>query len=70
MKICRLLQVANQCKVAVQKEEENKNFSHQDAHKFSDPKDEDKSRTSCHMANITEFPGHDHASTMMSKVKH
>ncbi len=66
----RLLQVANQCKIAVQKEEENESFSHRDAHKFSDPRDEDKSRTSRHMANSTELPGHDHASTMMSKVKH
>ncbi len=34
----RLLQVSNQCKVAVQKEEENESFSHQDSHKFSYPK--------------------------------
>ncbi len=66
----RLLQIANQCKVGVQKEEENESFSHRDAHKFSDPRDEDKSRTSHHMANSIELPGHDHASTMMSKVKH
>ncbi len=66
----RLLHIANQRKVAVQKEEENESFSDRDAHKFSDPKDEDKSRTSRHMANSTELPGHDHASTMMSKVKH
>ncbi len=66
----RLLQIANQRKVAVQKEEENKSFSHRDAHKFSNPRDKDKSRTSHNMANSTELPGHDHASTMMSKVKH
>ncbi len=65
-----LLQVANQRKVAVQKEEENKSFSHQNAHKYSNPKDEDKFRTGHQMANSTELPGHVHASTMMSKVKH
>ncbi len=66
----RLLQIANQRKVAVQTEEENKSFSHRDVYKFSDPRDEDKSRTSRHMANSSELPSHDHASTMMSKVKH
>ncbi len=65
-----LLQIANQRKVAVQKEEENESFSHRDAHKFSNTRDEEKSRTSCHMLNSTELPGHDHASTMMSTVKH
>ncbi len=66
----RLLQIANQRKVAVQTEEENESFSHRDAHKFSDTRDEYKSRTSRHIVNSTELPGHDHASTMMSKVKH
>ncbi len=42
----RLLQIANQCKVAVQKEEENESFSYRDAYKFSDPRNKDKSRTS------------------------
>ncbi len=65
----RLLQVANQPKVSVQKEEENKSFSHQNAHKYSNPKDEDNFRTGRQMVNSTELPGHDHASTMMSKVK-
>ncbi len=32
----RLLQAANQCKVALQKEEENKSFSHQEAHRKED----------------------------------
>ncbi len=54
----------------MQKEEENESFSHRDPQKFSDPRDEDKSRASCHIANSTELSGHDHASTMMSRVKH
>ncbi len=59
----RLLLLANQHKVAVQKEEENKSFSHQEAQKFHNP-------TGHHMANSTELPGHDNIHTMMSKVKH
>ncbi len=58
----RLLQVANQRKVAVQKEGENKSFSHQDANKFS-------RQTNHHIANSTELLGHDHVSTMMLKGK-
>ncbi len=59
----RLLQLANQCKVAVQKEEENESFSHHEAHKFHNP-------TGRHMVNSTELPGHDNVHTMMLKVKH
>ncbi len=66
----RLLQVTNQRKVAVQKEEDDESFSHRYAHKYSNPRDEDKFGTSRHFANSTELPGHDHATTMMSKVKH
>ncbi len=54
--------VSNQRKVAVQKEEENESFSNNDAQKFS-------RQTGHHMANSTELPGHDHASTIMLKTK-
>ncbi len=58
----RLLQVANQRKVAMPIEEENESFSHHDAQTFS-------RQTGHHMVNSAELPGHDHASTMMSKSK-
>ncbi len=66
----RLLQVANQRKVVLQKDEEDESFSHRYVHKYLNAKDEDKFRTSHHMVNSTKSPGHDHASTVMSKVKH
>ncbi len=56
----RLLQIANERKVPVQKEEEKESFSHQEAHKFHNP-------TGRHMANSIELPGHDNIHTMVVK---
>ncbi len=67
----RLLQVANQCKVAVCNKEEEDSFSHQNKQNYSDPsyKVEDNPRNCHQQVNSTELPGHDHATTMMSKVR-
>ncbi len=51
-------------------EEEYDSFSHQNGQNHSNPRNEDNFRTGRHMANSTELPGHDHAPTMMSKVRH
>ncbi len=54
------LQVANQRKVAAHNEKESNSFSHRNGQNHSNPRNE----------NSTELPGHDHTSTMMSKVRH
>ncbi len=68
----RLLQVANQCKVAVHNREGDNSFSHQNRQNYSNPSNrvEDNPRAVRQQANSTELPGHDHATTIMSKVRH
>ncbi len=59
--------MANHCKVAAHNEEEYNSFSHRYG---QNPRNEDNFRTGHHMANSTELPGHDHAASVMSKVRH
>ncbi len=66
----RLLQIANQHKVAAHNEEEYNSFSQQNGQNHSNPRNGDNFTTSCHMTNGTELPDHDHAATMMWKLKH
>ncbi len=52
------------------REEENNGYPFRYTQKFSMPIEEEKALTGHQLANSTELPSHDHASTMMSKVKH
>ncbi len=52
----------------MQKEEENESFYHQDAHKFSHPRDKEKSRTNRHMALEEQKLLADETSMQVAKV--
>ncbi len=60
------LQIANQHTVVVHTDEEEDSFSHRVRHNL--PKPNGISRTGRQQANSTELLGHDHATTVMSKV--
>ncbi len=66
----KLLQIANQHTVVVDTEEEDESFSHLPRHKMSKQniRAESSSKAGGQLANSTELPGHDHATTVMSKI--